>query len=129
MKEEVKKLIELALNDLRISKKLLQEKAFSYVCFFAQQSVEKLLKAFLLEYKEGYEFTHSISKLLKECITIDSEFETLFTLKIHYLTRYYTSSRYDVDFVINEEESRDALSLAEKVKEFVMKKLEKEKNK
>ena len=124
MIEDVKLLLKVADEDLEHANEDYKKKKYRYACYFAQQAVEKYLKAYLL-YKEGnYPFKHSISYLIKECAEIDEDFEYLFEIGSHKLNKYYTGTRYLPLLDISEEEAKEAIEIAEKVRNFVLKKLE-----
>lgn len=126
MKEEVKKWIEIANIDFYSAKELLNsdEPLTLTACFHSQQAIEKYLKAYLVFKNKEFTKTHNISELLKLCIDIDIEFEILKELKIYELTIYATHIRYPDNFYIPTlDEAKEAIELAEKTKEFVLKKL------
>ncbi len=62
--------------------------------------------------------------MIKECISFDKDFECLLDIKANKLTKYYTGTRYPPLLRVSEEEAREAIEIAEKVKEFVLKNLE-----
>ena len=75
-------------------------------------------------HKKGfYPFSHSISGLLKECLKFEKDFQYLLDLKIQKLEIYYTGTRYPPMLKVSEEEAKEAIEIAEKVKEFILKKL------
>ena len=82
MKEETKKWIAKALNDYKTAEKLLKlpenEVITDTLCFHCQQTVEKLLKAFLVENDINFGKVHSLEYLIKLCSTVDKEFEKLY---------------------------------------------------
>lgn len=85
--------------------------------------VEKMLKAFLLNYNIEFGKTHSIEYLIKLCSKIDKEFEKLYEI-IEGLTEYAIDVRYPDEFYIPSiEEAKEAFDTATKVKEFVLRKL------
>jgi len=85
--------------------------------------VEKMLKAFLLNYNIEFGKTHSIEYLIKLCSKIDKEFEKLYEI-IEGLTEYAIDVRYPDKFYIPSiEEAKEAFDTATKVKEFVLRKL------
>lgn len=67
MKEPLKEWVELAMEDCRQAKYLLEGGFFRGACFHAQQSVEKALKAELLRRGWELERIHSIRRLLSIC--------------------------------------------------------------
>ncbi len=127
MREDVKKWIIKADHDLKVAKDELEtnEPATDIICFHAQQCVEKYLKAYLVFKNKPFRKTHNIGEILKLCMYIDPEFEKLKELEIHELTVYATDLRYPEFFYIPSiNEARAVVELAEKVREFVLKKLE-----
>ncbi|MCD6122556.1 MAG: HEPN domain-containing protein [Spirochaetales bacterium] len=115
-----------AENDLKTAKILLKEKELitDSICFHCQQSVEKYLKAFLIFEGKQPEKTHIIEKLLMECVEIDKGFIYFDEITAGF-TYYAVENRYPDDFYIpSVEEAEEAVSAAEKIKEFVMEKLQ-----
>jgi len=66
---------------------------YDAVCFHCQQSVEKYLKAFLLEHQVVFPKTHSLIELLELCLPVDVTFELQRDLMIK-LERYAVHYRY-----------------------------------
>ena len=126
MDEKVNKWLMIAESDLITARKLANEKILnSIVCYHCQQAVEKLLKAFLVSKNKEFGKTHNISKLIGLCAEIDKEFLKLIEKGVHKLSIYATELRYPDGFYLpSDEETKDAISKAEYVKEFVMRKLE-----
>ena len=125
--EEVKRWLIKAINDYKSAQKLLSQPEEEIItdtaCFHCQQAVEKMLKAFLLNYNIEFGKTHSIEYLIKLCSKIDKEFEKLYEI-IEGLTEYAIDVRYPDEFYIPSiEEAKEAFDIATKVKEFVLRKL------
>jgi len=121
-KEEIKIWIEWALEDLDTAVSNLKNHKLRAACFFAQQSAEKFLKAFLLFNGKELIKTHDLRYLTLLCTKIDKEFEYLFEINIDYLNPYATKSRYPIkEYQFTVEEAQKAIEIAEKVKEFVIK--------
>jgi HEPN domain-containing protein len=125
--KETKNWIIKAINDYKTAEKLINlpenEIITDTLCFHCQQVVEKLLKAFLVYHKIGFQKVHTIEYLIKLCSTIDSDFESLYE-KTKKLTDYAIDIRYPDDFYIPTiEEARNAFESATFVKEFILKKL------
>ncbi len=116
MRKDLEELLSAALEDLDIAEKLYELSRYRYACFFAQQAIEKLIKAFLLHRTNSYPFTHSITKL-------DKEFEYLLEIKADGLEDYYTGVRYSPLIVVDEREAKEAIEIAKKVRDFILKKL------
>lgn len=114
-----------ALDDLSWTKSNLNEKVWYGACFTAQQAAEKALKAYLIHQGKEVKKVHDLGALLQECINIKSEFETL-REACATLTDYYMPARYpDIgEFMeFNEENAKEAYSLAENIVSFVEKEL------
>jgi HEPN domain-containing protein len=60
---------------------------YDAVCFHAQQTAEKYLKAFLQENDVAFPKTHSLIELLELCLPLDDKLETL-RLELIRLERY-----------------------------------------
>jgi len=125
--KETKNWLIKAINDYKTAEKLINlsenEIITDTLCFHCQQAVEKLLKAFLVYHKIGFQKVHTIEYLIKLCSTIDSEFESLYE-KTKNLTDYAIDIRYPDEFYIPTiEEARNAFESATFVKEFIFKKL------
>lgn len=106
-------------NEFRLPE---EEIVTSAVCFHAQQFVEKILKAYL--YSKNIEFgrTHNLEFLLELCSQVDKDFSSL---EIGELSDYATEIRYPNNFYIPSiEEAKECFKIVERVKEFVLKKLE-----
>lgn len=91
------------------------------ICFHSQQTVEKLLKAYLVTKKKEFAKTHNLKALLKLCIEEDKEFNKI---NVDKLSFYAVELRYPDDFYIpTVEEAKGSYKIAEKVKKFVLRKL------
>ena len=123
MKEDVKELVESAEEDLGAARIALVNGLYNTAAFHSHQCVEKLLKAYLLERKGSYPFIHSISRLLHEIIDIDEDFKRLYEIGVYKLDRFYTGTRYPPLLRVSREEAREALEIAEKARDFVLKRL------
>ncbi len=124
MKEGTKRWIEKANRDLEVARRLYRDRFYDYTCYFSQQAVEKYLKAFLIENNKKYPRTHDIKYLINLCSEIDRDFEYLFDIKADKLTIYSTETRYpEYEFEVDETMAKEALEIAEKVRNFVFKKL------
>ena len=69
----------------------------STICFHAQQTVEKYLKAFLALHDVDFPRTHDVDYLLMECQKIDKD---SFNVDLKSLTEFGVSVRYPDDFYI-----------------------------
>jgi HEPN domain-containing protein len=101
---------DLKLAKLGLNKDILPEQ----ICFHAQQTVEKTLKAVLLFYKIDFPFTHDLEELLD---TFESAKISVpaHLLDVGILTPYAVETRYPGFWgEISESEVSEAISLAEK---------------
>jgi HEPN domain-containing protein len=111
--------LKIALDELNT-----QDPASSAICFHAQQCVEKYLKAFLIYNGKPIRKTHNITAIIKDCTDLDKSFEYLFELEADELTKYAVEVRYgEEEYFPSVDEAREAVEIAKKVKEFVLKKL------
>lgn len=123
--ENIKKWIIKAMEDYRIAEHELsfpeEEISTGPVCFHCQQTVEKLLKAYLVTKKIDFEKTHDLEFLLKLCATQDKDFENV---SVGNLTDYAVEVRYPDEFYIpSVEEARECFEIASKIKDFVLYKM------
>ncbi len=82
------------------------------MCFHAQQSAEKSLKAVLIGYKIDFEFTHNIKNLISS-LPVEIEKPGFFK-ELAILTDYAVSTRYPGDYeAILLPEYEKAISLAQ----------------
>ena len=79
--------------DLAQADRLLDQGVFSYAAFFAEQSAQKSLKAFLLSRGMRFVAIHSVGELAKEAAGQDSRFRALVDQGKR-LDRHYLTSRY-----------------------------------
>jgi len=125
-KETVEKWITKAENDLKIGKDemLTENPATDAVCFHMQQCIEKYLKAYLIFCGREIRKTHDLAELISMCAEIDESFKALLREDIVKLTDYAVEIRYGEEFYFPLfDEAKEAIEIAEKVKEFVLKKL------
>lgn len=128
LNERAKRWIKKAEKDIKIAKDEIntQNPTTDLICYHCQQAIEKILKAFLVFHNKRFRKTHDISELLEICKEIDRDFENILTEEeISRLNFYAVESRYpeSIDFEPEVEEAKEAIEIAEKVKEFVIKKL------
>jgi len=88
MREDLRDLLDAAVDDLDTAEKLYHLGKYRYACFFAQQAVEKYLKVYLLYRTNRCPFTHSITKLIKEAMKYDRDFKYLLEIKADGLEDY-----------------------------------------
>ncbi len=124
----VKRWIFKAENDLKIAKDELNTElpATDMVCFHAQQCAEKYLKSFLIFHNIPLKRTHDLALLIEECALIEPEFRKLRKTSVDELSDYAVGVRYGDEFLFPSiQEAREAIELAEFIKDFVLKVFEK----
>ena len=122
--EYTKKWIEKAEKDFLAAETLYREGIYEYSIYHSQQAVEKYLKAFLTYFNKPFGKTHNIIKLIEMCKEIDKDFDKLLNLDIHFLFPLGLIVRYpEFDIEIKEEDAKEALDIARKVREFILNKL------
>ena len=123
--EFVNEWISIANEDLRWAKASLDDGFYSRVCFVCQQVAEKSLKGFLYG-NNVQEKTHSLLHLMDMCAKKNSDFLELKN-ELAVLDSYYIQTRYpdigDIDRFNKSEFAQEAISAAEKVLAFVIKKI------
>ncbi len=98
---------------------------YDAVCFHAQQSAEKYLKAFLVSREIEPPRIYNLIELLKLCSNQDGSFELIHPV-LDSLMTYAVDIRYPGD-ISTKEEARDAVNAMKQVREFVRVKLGKRK--
>ncbi len=122
--EKAREWLKKAERDLKAANILLREGIYDYSLFHSQQAVEKFLKAFLTYHNKIFRKTHNIPLLVNLCKEIDRSFEELNNLDLSILFPIGITVRYPVEREITKEEAKEALEVAEKVREFILRKLE-----
>lgn len=118
-KEEVELFLKRAKNFLDGAKERFQKEDWDLTCFMAEQSVQLLINAIILEKGGEIPKTHSIRKLfgLSYQLTKDKAFKYDRKALI-FLESAYLNSRY-FNFVYEKEDAKEALKIAEEVKRNV----------
>lgn len=128
MKQEVSKYvtdwISRADEDIKTSEILLREGAMSNtICFHTQQAAEKYLKAFLASNEKHIRKIHDLVFILSACVKVDKSFNKLLE-DAKYLDRFYIVARYPADTPeFTAEEAQKAFAAANRIKDFVMKRV------
>ncbi len=122
----VKKWVMKAINDINVAKHELaqseSEMVTDAICFHCQQSVEKFLKAYLILKKIEIGNTHNLEFLLELCKKQDLDFGSL---DVGNLSFYAVAVRYPDEFhVPSVQESKESYKIASKVRDFILRKLE-----
>lgn len=96
------------------------------ICFHAQQCAEKYLKAYLTYQDIEFEKTHDIGELVYLCSSKNLEFESIYDM-VKELTPFAVEIRYPGIYDdITLQDAVEAVEIARKTKDFVLKKLPKE---
>ncbi len=83
------------------------------------------MKAHLIFNGKEIRKTHDIAELIESCSEIDLDFKKLFELNADELAGYAVELRYGEEFYLPTiDETKEAIEIAKKVREFVKKKLE-----
>jgi len=111
-------------NDFKSAEILFRENGpTDSLCFHCHQSVEKILKGFLVFNKKEFPRTHDLIHLLKLCEKLDTEFKNSKD-EVLFLNRYYIETRYPPEIsVYPKEECKEAIKSAEKLTQFTVKKI------
>ncbi|MEM5821254.1 MAG: HEPN domain-containing protein [Candidatus Aenigmatarchaeota archaeon] len=130
MKEETKELIEIANSHLNSAKNSFKIEDYKSTCFWAQQSIELFIKAYMVEkgiFNPKRHKTHNLRILISDCAKIDEDFKQFLIDEIDMIALYASLSRYDIKFIKdiekNKRKAEISIEIAEKVKEFVLNKL------
>jgi len=122
--KDVQVWIEYATDDLLWAKHDLSGNFFDKACFACQQSVEKILKAYLLHKNKPPPRIHKLPVLLELCSRFNQEF-------LHWkddvilLDNYYIGSRYPefLNQQFSQETAAEAISLAQQIVDFTTQKI------
>lgn len=116
-----------ARDDIKWTEANIREEIYYGACFTAQQSVEKILKAYLIYKKGKFDKVHDLIKLIDECTGIDVSFKN-YRERIAKLSFYYVQSRYpdisEID-IFSKDEAESALAIAKEIVEFTSAKIPK----
>jgi HEPN domain-containing protein/predicted nucleotidyltransferase len=115
--------LELADHDLANGEQLIAGKEpYSGTCFFAQQAIEKYLKAFLAFHDRKLPHTHVLEELLVECHSVEILARTA-ELNLKTFADYLVRSRYDNQFRPDKQTAQEALSAVRIVRQEILSKL------
>ncbi len=113
--------LQYASDDLKSAKVLLAEGVYNITCFHAQQTVEKLFKAFIAAYDQPIPRTHNLIRLNKICEDLYGDKLEFDNDKLILLNDVYIDSRYPADFGVlpsgqpGEQEANTAYSHAKDI--------------
>ena len=112
-------------KDLEAARCNLSGSLYNIACFLAQQSAEKMLKAFLIKNGDNTIWGHSVVDLVDDCSHIDASFEELFRIAGP-LDKYYIPTRYPDGLpggipsnAYIEDDAKMAIKMAEEIISFV----------
>ena len=119
--------LEKARRDLQVALHELSspEPLTDIICFHAQQAVEKYLKAYLVWVEIDFLKTHVLEQLILLAGQKDPDFLTLKD-EVALLTPYAVETRYPEFEEPLLEDAQDAVQIAAKVRDFVLRKLPEE---
>lgn len=117
----VKEWLKKAEDDLEMAMRATRGKKKMYwvTGYHAQQSAEKLLKAFLIAGDKEPERTHNLVKILKEYKMLEPKF-TFLEGYAEFLTPFAAEIRYPTDLQLSAQHARKALKSAKEIKDFVV---------
>ncbi|MCY7292821.1 MAG: HEPN domain-containing protein [Ferruginibacter sp.] len=123
---KIKEWLSYAKDDLYAAEhffKTMEIPVFRVVCFNAQQSAEKYLKAYQLYFDIEIIKTHSLDTLLISIKIFDEEIIKLENASI-LLTSYAVKYRYPDDFVdLSNEDAEDSIAIAKQIEKYITKKI------
>lgn len=126
---ESRRWFEQAKYDLKTARWNLEGDLFAPACFWAQQSAEKAVKAFLYSQGERIIIGHSVAELLEKAKIYDKNFKTLIPLGI-ILDRFYIPTRYPNGlpggipaYTYKKKDALEAIRMAQKILDFISNKL------
>ncbi len=118
-KEEIELLLNRAKNFLEGANERFQKEDWDLTCFMAEQSVQLLLKAVILELGGEIPNTHSIRKLFGLLFHITKNEKLKYDRKaLIFLESAYLNSRY-FSFNYEKEDAEEALKIVAEVKNIV----------
>lgn len=92
-KQQAERWLKQARDDLDTVRGLLKLNKFSAACFYAEQSAQKSLKAFLIANKDTRISIHAITELLKRASVFNKKFTRL-AEGGRELDKFYLATRY-----------------------------------
>ena len=96
--------------------------ALDTACFHAQQAAEKYLKAYMSLNEIEFPFIHNLEKLAELCARHDLNF-TLIKEAAQSLTPFAIEARYDDEFWPDIDTTREAIGIAERIRQFIIERL------
>ena len=120
--------ISLAEYDLKTSQAMLDSGRYLYVAFTAQQSIEKLLKAYYLKIKnETPPYIHNLLRLIDhselEAELSSGQKEFLTELNLYYIEARYTEDVMELSKITNKEKAYNIFHKTEEFFEWLYRKI------
>lgn len=129
--ELVAEWVKYAETDFDVAKQLFENmrpRPLEIICYHAQQSAEKALKAFLIKNDILPPKTHDLNRLCEMCEKIDGAFNEIVAL-CGSLNRYSVLPRYPFEIEILEDDAETAIQKATDTLMWVAQKLQVEQQK
>ena len=118
-KDEVELFLKRAKNFLDGAKERFQKEDWDLTCFMAEQSVQLITKALILEKGGELPKTHSIRKLFALMDNLSEHEDFKYDRKaLLFLESAYLNSRY-FSFTYEKEDAEEAIKIAEDIKKIV----------
>ncbi len=117
--KEFNRWLQIADEDLRAARGLLEIELFSSSTYHSQQCAEKSLKAFLAFKDQPITKTHDLGRLLELCSVFDVTFEKVrmgCVLLSPYATKFRYPSEYEIPTLLD---AQEAIYAAEQIFVFV----------
>lgn len=129
--EEAKRWFKEAEYNIKEADDNLQLGHYALVCFLSEQTIQKILKAYLYFSGKRYITIHSITELIGECINYDTGFSS-FKDNAKIINQYYIPTRYPNAQPLpavpyeqyTKQQSKEALSIVRNIYQFVKEKME-----
>lgn len=117
----------IAENDLKSARALERDALFETACYHCQQAAEKYLKAYLIYAAIEPPRSHDLTRLVTIAKMVEGKFEKLNEAATA-LSDYATLFRYPVDVPVTctQEDTKEAIEMAQSVKEFVLERIKPE---
>ena len=125
-KNKIEEWLSYAKDDLYAAEhffKTMEIPVYRVVCFNAQQSAEKYLKAYQIYFELEIIKTHSLETLIESIKQFDEEITQLENDSI-LLTKYSVKYRYPDDFVdLTNEDAKDSIKIAKQIQKYIITKI------
>ena len=123
--ELVAEWLKYSRTDLDVAKQLsenMHPRPLEIICYHAQQSAEKALKAYLVKNDILPPKIHDLNQLCEMCADIDSAFDEI-SILCGSLNRYSVMPRYPFEIEILENEAETAIQKSTEIFDWITEKL------